>query len=110
MTQSAAMRINRAALVQRLSRRVGLSRSDASACLETVLALIHRSIAIGDDVKVVGFGRFQLRDRAARQSVHPATGAPLQLEARRVVVFRPSRALKERIDETAPQRADRSSQ
>lgn len=101
MSKPPTMRVTRALLIQRLRREVGLGHTDASACLETVLALIQRSLVAGDDVRLVGFGLFTTRDRAARETVHPRTGEPVTVPARRVAQFRPARALKELIDQTA---------
>jgi len=94
------MRVTRAVLVKRLRDRVGLTQTDASACLETVLALVERALVNGEDVRLVGFGQFNLRQRAARMTVHPATGEPVPIEARQVVSFRPARGLKELIDQS----------
>lgn len=92
------VRVTRAVLVERLRHRVGLSRTDAAACVDSVLALVTRSLCYGDKVKLVGFGQFIVRDRAERASVHPATGEPILLAARRVVRFKPSRTLLELLE------------
>ena len=101
MTPTDRMRVTRAQIVARLRRDVGLSRTDAAECLETVLTSIHRSLVACDDVRLVGFGQFAVRQRAGRMGVHPATGAPVEHKARLVVAFKPSRGLKDLIDHTA---------
>ncbi len=98
MSERAAMRITRARIVERLCDRVGLGRADAAACLETVLTLVHRTLVAGEDVRLVGFGHFSVRQRAGRTGVHPATGKPVRIPSRQVVVFKPSRTLKDLID------------
>ena len=95
------MRVTRAQIVARLRRDVGLSRTDATECLETVLTSIHRSLVAGDDVRLAGFGHFAVRQRAGRMGVHPATGQPVEHKSRLVVSFKPSRGLKDLIDHTA---------
>lgn len=98
MTQGGPIRVTRAVLTERLQHRVGLERADAAACVDSVLALITRALCYGDKVKLVGFGQFLVRDRAARKSVHPGTGKPIVLPARRVVRFKPSRTLLELME------------
>jgi nucleoid DNA-binding protein len=100
------MRVSRATLVKRLRDRVGLGQADANACLESLLGLIQDSLVLGDDVRLVGFGQFTLHDRAARTAIHPTTGREVAVPARRVVQFRPARALKELIDRTPVPDAD----
>ena len=98
MTEAGPIRVTRAVLTERLQHRVGLERADAAACVDSVLALLARSLCYGDKVKLVGFGQFMVRDRAARNSVHPGTGEPIVLAARRVVRFKPSRTLLELME------------
>ena len=92
------MRMTRAQIVTRLRERVGLSRTDAVECLETVLILMHRTLVDGGDVRLSGFGQFSVRQRAGRMGVHPATGEPVEHKARLVPTFKPARALKDLID------------
>ncbi len=99
MSRPDRMRMTRAEIVARLRRDVGLSRTDAVDCLETVLTTIHRSLVAGDDVRLTGFGQFSVRQRAGRMGVHPATGKPVEHKARRVVIFKPARGLKELVDQ-----------
>ncbi len=98
MSGARAMRMTRAQIVARLRDRVGLSRTDAVDCLETVLLLIHRTLVDGGDVRLSGFGQFSVRHRAGRMGVHPGTGKPVAHEARLVATFKPARALKDLID------------
>ena len=110
MSRPDRMRMTRAGIVARLRHDVGLSRTDAVDCLETVLTTIHRSLVAGDDVRLTGFGQFSVRQRAGRMGVHPATGAPVEHKPRRVVSFKPARGLKELIDHSSTGQADASSQ
>jgi len=98
VSQGGRLRVTRAVLAERLQRRVGLERADAAACIDSVLALVTRSLCYGDKVKLVGFGQFTVRDRAARGSVHPSSGERITIPARRVVHFKPSRTLLELME------------
>jgi DNA-binding protein HU-beta len=100
------MRVSRQLMVRRLRDRVGLTGTDAAACLETVLTIIERALVAGDNLRLVGFGLFTVRQRAARITVHPGTGKPVEVPSRPVVQFRPAKAMKELIDQTAPGRPD----
>lgn len=98
MSGARSMRMTRAEIVRRLRDRVGLSRTDAVDCLETVLVLIRRTLVDGGDVRLSGFGQFSARQRAGRMGVHPSTGKPVEHKARLVATFKPARALKDLID------------
>lgn len=102
MSQAPGLRVTRAVLTERLQLRVGLERADAAACVDTLLALVRRSLEYGDKVKLVGFGQFDVRNRAERDSVHPGTGARITIPARRAVSFKASRTLLQLMDLAKP--------
>jgi integration host factor subunit alpha len=77
---------------------LGLSRSDSSRLLESVLKLIKTSLAGGDDVLISGFGKFIIRQKAARRGRNPATGEDLRLALRKVVTFKCSPVLREKVN------------
>lgn len=94
------MVVTRAVLVDRLQRRLGLQKADATLVVESTLALLARAMAAGDKVKLTGFGQFVIRDKAPRPGRNPRTQVPVQIEARRVVTFRPSRHLRDMMNAT----------
>ncbi len=102
MSRALGLRVTRAVLTERLQLRVGLERADAAACVDTVLALVRRSLEYGDKVKLVGFGQFDVRDRAERESVHPGSGERITIPARRAVTFKASRTLLQLMDLDLP--------
>ena len=85
-------------IVGSLQRRSGFSRFESSRIVESVLELIKASLAGGDDVLISGFGNFTVHQKAARRGRNPATGEDLPLGPRRVVTFKCSPVLRERMN------------
>ena len=85
-------------IVDSLRPRLGVSKFESTRFLESVLELIKTSLANGDDVLISGFGKFTVRQKAARRGRNPATGEDLTLGPRRVVTFKCSPVLRERMN------------
>ena len=81
-----------------LQSRLGVSKPESSGLVESVLELIKSSLASGDDVLITGFGKFTVRQKAARRGRNPATGEDMNLAPRRVITFKCSALLKEKIN------------
>jgi integration host factor subunit alpha len=64
-------------------------------------AVIFRCFEKGEDVKIVGFGHFRIRRKASRRGRNPQTGESIEITARRVLTFKPSKGLKQRINTTS---------
>lgn len=90
--------LTRADLADAVHREVGLSRQDSSALVESVLGMISDTLVKGETVKLSSFGSFQLRDKNGRVGRNPKTGEEVPIDPRRVLVFKPSQVLKERVD------------
>jgi integration host factor subunit alpha len=90
--------LTRADLADAVHRDVGLSRQESAALVESVLDMISDTLVKGETVKLSSFGSFQLRDKNGRVGRNPKTGEEVPIEPRRVLVFKPSQVLKERID------------
>lgn len=75
-----------------------LTKSQAVQAMEVFLSLAKASLIQGEDLLFSGFGKFSVRDKKARRGRNPQTGAPLTLEARRVVSFKPSGVLREELN------------
>ena len=75
----------------------GFSQRESYSLVEWVFAVIAKRLEKGEEVKIVGFGRFRLRRKAMRPGRNPQTGEPIQITARRVLTFKPSKELKQRI-------------
>ena len=78
-------------------REVGLSRNESAQLVEGVLQHMSDSLVKGDQVKISSFGTFSIRDKAARVGRNPKTGEEVPIHPRRVLTFRPSHLMKERV-------------
>lgn len=89
--------LTRADLADAINRKVGLSRSESLDMVESILDHMSDALADGENVKISGFGTFLLRDKAERVGRNPKTGIEVPITSRRVMTFRASQMLKERI-------------
>jgi len=85
-------------LIQELYDQSGFSKHQSRALVETVFEMVKKSLESGDDVLISGFGKFCAKKKAPRRGRNPATGEDLTLDARRVVVFRNSTVLRNKIN------------
>src|SRR5258708_11764533 len=92
----------RVGLYDAVYRKVGLSRSESSALVELVLTEISESVARGETVKLSSFGTFTVRKKGKRMGRNPKTGIDVPISARRVVVFKASAIMKQRINSDRP--------
>ena len=90
--------LTRADLSEAVHRQVGLSRSDSAELVKTVLDVVAHAVATGENVKLSSFGTFIVRWKRARMGRNPKTGEEVPIEPRRVLTFRPSHIMKERVD------------
>jgi integration host factor subunit alpha len=93
-----SMTLTKDHIVDSLRSRLGVSKPESSRLFESVLELIKRSLAGGDDVLISGFGKFIVRQKAARRGRNPATGDDMSLAPRKVVTFKCSALLREKIN------------
>jgi len=89
--------LTRADLAESINRRVGLSRADSLNMVESILDHMCDALGEGENVKISGFGTFLLRDKAERVGRNPKTGIEVPITPRRVMTFRASQMLKDRI-------------
>jgi len=94
---SEAGTLTRADLAESLHRHVGLSRADSSRIVEQILEKLCHALANGENVKISGFGTFVLRDKGERVGRNPKTGIEVPIAPRRVLTFRASQMMRERI-------------
>ena len=91
--------VTRADLTDAVHKEIGLSRRDAAALVDTVIETIAERLEAGEDVKISSFGRFTARNKGQRVGRNPKTGEPVPILPRRVVAFRASGVLKQRIND-----------
>lgn len=89
--------LTRADLAESLHKNVGLSKAESSKLVESILDHMTNALAKGQNVKVSGFGSFLLRDKAARVGRNPKTGIEVPIAPRRVLTFRASQMMRERV-------------
>lgn len=89
--------LTRADLYEAVYQRVGLSRSESSDLVESVLDSISDALVRGESVKLSSFGTFTVRSKRERLGRNPKTGEEVPITPRRVMVFRPSNIMKDRV-------------
>ena len=89
--------LTRMDLSEAVFREVGLSRNESADLVEAVLTHMSDALAEGEQVKISSFGTFSVRDKAARVGRNPKTGEEVPIQPRRVLTFRPSHLMKERV-------------
>jgi integration host factor subunit alpha len=92
------MTLTKSQIIEAVSEANGFTRHKASDTVETVLEIIKSTLESGDDVLISGFGKFQVRQKAERRGRNPATGDDMMLESRKVVTFKCSGKLRERVN------------
>lgn len=83
------MALTKAALAENLSETIGMSKRDAKETVEAFFEEVRKALENGEQVKLSGFGNFDLRDKNQRPRRNPKTGEDIPITARRVVTFRP---------------------
>jgi integration host factor subunit alpha len=85
-------------LSEAVYREIGLSRNESAEMVETVLSRISNALVSGENVKISSFGTFAVRSKGARTGRNPKTGEEVPIAPRRVLVFRPSHIMKDRVN------------
>lgn len=93
--------LTKASLTELLFERIGLNKREAKDMVDAFFDLLSQRLTAGEDIKLTGFGNFQLRTKAPRPGRNPRTGEAIPIAARRVVTFHPSPKLKERLQNSA---------
>ncbi len=91
--------LTRADLAEAVVRKVGLPRNESQELVELVLSEISGSLARGEQVKLSSFGSFGIREKGERMGRNPKTGEEVPITPRKVLVFRPSNIMKDRINQ-----------
>ena len=97
MLMTTAGTLTRADLSEALHRQIGLSRTDSAKIVEQILAEMCEALSRGENVKSSGFCTFVLRDKGERIGRNPKTGIEVPIAPRRVLTFRASQMMRERI-------------
>ncbi len=92
------MALTKADMAEKLFEDLGLNKREAKELVEAFFEEIRASLEAGQQVKLSGFGNFDLRDKNQRPGRNPKTGEEIPISARRVVTFRPGQKLKARVE------------
>ena len=96
--------LTRADLAEAVVEQIGLPRNESQELVEMILTEISTSLARGEQVKLSSFGSFGIRAKSERIGRNPKTGEEVPITPRRVLVFRPSNIMKERINSALSRR------
>jgi integration host factor subunit alpha len=92
------MALTKADMTEQLYEELGFNKREAKELVEMFFEEIRTALVKGEQVKLSGFGNFELRDKGERPGRNPKTGEEIPITARRVVTFRPGQKLKARVD------------
>ena len=92
------MTLTKANIVEKIANQNGLSRSQSRAIIETLVEAIKRTLESGEDVLISGFGKLCVKEKKERRGRNPETGQDLIIPPRRVVTFKSSRQLRDKIN------------
>lgn len=90
--------MTKAELVEEVSRVVEMNRKDSEQIVEAIFESIVRALRAGDKIEIRGFGSFRTRQRQARVGRNPKTGARVEVPAKRIPYFKPSKELKDLVN------------
>jgi len=86
--------VTKADIVEKVQGKVGGTRLECAALVESVLSIMKDTLETGEDVKISGFGRFSIRSKTDRRGRNPQTGEDMIITARKVLTFKPSPGLR----------------
>ncbi|MBC2666751.1 HU family DNA-binding protein [Novosphingobium flavum] len=90
--------MNTSDLADTVASAAGLTKADARKVVDAVFAVITEAAAKGEEISLNSFGKFKVKESAAREGRNPATGEPMQIAASRKLAFSPAKAVKDRLN------------
>ncbi len=91
--------MNKTELVSAMAEQAGISKKDAEKALKAFTDVVASELKKGEKIQLVGFGTFEVVERAAREGRNPQTKEPMQIPASKAPKFKPGKALKDMVDE-----------
>lgn len=91
--------MTKAELVTSIAEKTGLTKKDSEKALAAFVDTVTETLAKGDSIQLVGFGTFEVRERAAREGINPRTKEKIKIAATKVPAFKAGRALKDAVSE-----------
>lgn len=90
--------MTKADIVEKVSDRCGVSKKDSIEMVELVFSILKNTLEIGEDIKISGFGKFEIKNKHARKGRNPQTGEPIVIGERKILSFKASQILKGAIN------------
>mgnify|MGYP001462351496 CR=1 FL=1 len=90
--------MNKTELIAKVAEATDMTKKEATQSVEAILSVITEALRSGDKVQLIGFGNFEVRDRAARKGRNPQTGEEIEIPASKVPAFRPGKQLKAAVN------------
>ncbi|NLM75785.1 MAG: HU family DNA-binding protein [Clostridiaceae bacterium] len=90
--------MNKADLISAVAQKSGLTKKDSEAAINAFISVVEDALTSGEKVVLVGFGTFETKDRAARKGRNPQTKETIVIPASKAPVFKPGKALKEKVN------------
>ncbi|MFZ4856000.1 MAG: integration host factor subunit alpha [Desulfuromonadaceae bacterium] len=90
--------MTKADIFETVQKGIGLSRKESAEMVEAVFAIMKTTLESGENLKISGFGNFEVKQKKDRRGRNPQTGEALTIEARRILTFKPSAILKDQIN------------
>ena len=94
--------MTKADLIEEVSRLAELTRKDSEVIVDTIFDSVVRSLRVGDKIEIRGFGSFRTRQRKPRVGRNPKTGDRVEVPAKKIPFFKPSKELKDLVNNSAP--------
>ncbi|MFC7440011.1 HU family DNA-binding protein [Laceyella putida] len=91
--------MNKTELIERVAESTGKTKKEAGLIIDSVFQTISDALSSGEKVTLIGFGNFEVRERAARTGRNPQTGEEITIEASKVPAFKPGKQLKEIVNQ-----------
>ena len=92
--------MTKADLIEKISLMTAFTKKESSEIVERVFDVVKTTLEAGENIKIAGFGNFEVKEKAARSGRNPQTGEIIEIAPRRVLTFKPSQVLKKSINET----------
>ena len=99
--------MNKSELIEALAQDIGIPHREAAAITNTVIDTMTEALARGESIEIRGFGTFKVVERAPRTGRNPRTGSEVKISSRRSPIFKPSKELRSRVDNTSGDKGDK---
>lgn len=90
--------MTKADIVEKVHLQLGFQKKESADLVESVLVLVKTTLESGEDIKISGFGKFEVKQKKDRKGRNPQTGEAITIMARRIIGFRPSKVLRDNIN------------